>query len=157
MVKKKQTITLQEQQISIDFIDVIEAFKFDDRNKHRPSHTMKAVDFIAEYQNYYVFLEVKDPRSSDEKTIDERVNNLKLKFRDSFICRYMQSKVDKEIRYICFLSIETPLLLNLNKKLNQLLPTEVPYQKQDLVSWCVVLNEEKWNKWLSKSMRLRRI
>ncbi len=51
---------LAEKDLEFDFSAAMEAIIFDDDALHNPS-TMKRVDFIAEYTERFVFLEIKDP------------------------------------------------------------------------------------------------
>jgi hypothetical protein len=82
----------------------INVIKFDDPSEHGlTSFDMKAVDFILEYQDKYVFLELKDPDSPQARTggvrrfmTDYQTGALKTKlskkYRDTFIYRWHRTK-----------------------------------------------------------------
>ena len=54
---------LREGDLQITINDAIEARKFDDEASHGLSHCMKAVDFVVELPDRYLFIEVKDPKT----------------------------------------------------------------------------------------------
>ncbi len=87
--------TFTEDDLQITFTNVVSARKFDGLD-HGLSHCMKAVDFIVELPDHYLYIEFKDPQNpagSDPEggaylqrfkkgQIDE---DLKYKYRDSFL------------------------------------------------------------------------
>jgi len=54
---------LTEGDLQLTINGAIGARKFDDDSSHKLSHCMKAVDFIVEYPDFYLFIELKDPLS----------------------------------------------------------------------------------------------
>ena len=113
---------------SFDFTDALDAFVFDEKDKAKATYhgqPMKAVDIIAEFQDAYIFVEIKDfhdPASYDTKdsTTEEELkakrerfkwlkNYLKYKCRDSYLFRHAEKKVDKPIHYICLLTFDNAL------------------------------------------------
>ena len=52
---------LTEGDLSFTFNGALSAIQFDDGSTHGLTHCMKAVDFVVEFQDYYLFVEVKDP------------------------------------------------------------------------------------------------
>ena len=103
-------MVLIEGELRFEFYDAISAIKFDDKVDHQLSHCMKSVDFIVEFESYYVFVEVKDPPLPDMQAAgladhvlegrrkelkkfvkkfqsDELRMDLVTKFRDSFLYR----------------------------------------------------------------------
>ena len=56
--------TFMEEDLQMEIKGVVDARKFDD-SSHGLSHCMKAVDFIVEHPNRYLFIEFKDPRSQN--------------------------------------------------------------------------------------------
>ena len=54
---------LTEGKLEFVFEGAVSARKFDGHD-HGLSHCMKAVDFIVEFQDQYLFVEVKDPQNS---------------------------------------------------------------------------------------------
>jgi hypothetical protein len=89
---------LQEGNLQFDFNGVVNAFKFDEKERskdtfHGLSHCMKAVDFIVETEDYYHFIEVKDYTDAsdgypDKNCYNALIKSLTLKFRDTFLYRW---------------------------------------------------------------------
>ncbi len=105
---------------SFDFTDAIDAFVFDETDKTKSTYhgqPMKAVDIVAEFDNAYVYVEMKDlddpdmydyASTDDSDEIREKrdhfkwlKNYLKYKYRDSYLFRHAEHRVDKPIHYIC--------------------------------------------------------
>jgi hypothetical protein len=151
----------------IDFKDAITAFKFDETDSTLPTFhgaPMKAVDVIAEFESAYVFVEIKDYDNpgdwkestvKDEQAYDVRQDNfkwlknyLKYKFRDTYLYRHAENKVDKPIHYVCLLNFDNAL----NGKMSKSLKSELPVGKaskrwvQELSKSCQVLNIAAWNR-----------
>jgi hypothetical protein len=124
---------------------------------------MKAVDLIIETTNDYYFVEVKNLRSSKHdyseiKAHKKLVEVLKYKFRDSFIYRYAENKIDKTIHYICLLELDKPLLTWVKKELKQQLPVTINtkrWQRPLLKSVQVIDSENLTNKLNHRSLKLR--
>jgi len=147
---------LREGKLIFDFATAIDAFKFDETNSALPSfhglsHCMKAVDFVVEYEDHYLFVEVKDPpdynRYGTEKEKVDLVKNLVSKFRDSFIYRWGEGKIDKPIYYQCLVEIDNAQTLYLMDKLKRQLPMKkIPSSwKYPLAKLCAVANRRTWN------------
>lgn len=109
-----------------DFTDAIDAFVFDETDKFKPmyhglSHAMKAVDLIVELDSAYLFIEVKNFHSPGNYQEGDAFNNLrntlKLKFRDTWLYRWAENKVDKPIYYLCLLTLENALVSRMNKEI----------------------------------------
>jgi hypothetical protein len=153
------------------FEDAINVFKFDEPDRSQSTFhgaPMKAVDIIAEFENEYIFVEIKnfdDPSiynvnninssltADEEKGIRDSFkwlkNYLKYKYRDSFLYRYAENKVDKDIIYICLLSnFDGPLNNHIRRTLMQELPIRpVPSRwEKSIAKTCHVLNLEQWNR-----------
>ena len=150
-------MTLQEGMLRFDFTGAIRAFKFDEENHmstnfHGLSHCMKAVDFIVEYENYYIFIEIKDPpdpsRYETEKDKTELINNLVVKFRDTFLYRWAEKRLDKPVYYQCLVELDNAQTLYIMNQLKNQLPAErrPSRWKQSLVKACMVANVVTWNK-----------
>jgi hypothetical protein len=146
-----------------DFQDAIAAFKFDEKDPTSPTFhgaPMKAVDVIAELEDAYLFIEVKeyvDPKDFDlESCTDENKHNhfkwlkgyLKYKFRDSLLYRYAENKSDKPVFYLCLLNFDDALNLSMKKQLSKELPVGRASRrwKRTLVKGCQVLNLDAWNR-----------
>jgi hypothetical protein len=97
----------QEGRFQFDFTAAVQALRFDEMSKASPhyhglSHCMKAVDFIVEREHDWLFIEVKDFTSPGAEYEEGKLqNNLIGKFRDTFLYRWAENKMDKEVKYIC--------------------------------------------------------
>lgn len=149
-----------------DFTDASDVFVFDEKDKSKPTYhglPMKAVDIVAEFSDAYLFVEMKDfndpaiydALSSDsvELTTKKRdnfkwlKNYLKYKYRDTYLFRHAEQKVDKPIHYICLLTFENALNMTMQKALRKELPVGVASKrwKQEIVTSCQVVTISKWN------------
>ncbi|MCD4719520.1 MAG: hypothetical protein K8S13_06625 [Desulfobacula sp.] len=139
-----------------EFEDAIDAFVFDEKDKHLPnyhgvSHAMKAVDLIVELANDYLFIEVKDFHDPDEYQDGDYFNHLreslKYKYRDTFLYRWAENKIDKPIRYLCLLTLDNALITRMNKEIKKQLPVgrAISRWEQSIAKSSVVVNIERWN------------
>ena len=150
-------MTINEEDLEFDFSDAADAIKFDDCN-HALSHCMKAVDFIIELPTAYLFVEVKDPSQprAPAKAADNfkaKVTNGELqkdivkKFRDSFVYRWAENKLDKPVHFLSVVTLEEALLHNFQDELKRNLPFVGPTRwTRQLAASCHVLNIEAWNR-----------
>ncbi len=148
---------LIENDLSFSFTDALNVVKFDDRN-HGLSHCMKAVDFIIELEEYYLFVEVKDPshpRSRPENTNDFTLKvsdgslqrELLSKYRDTFIYRWSQDKLDKPVHYLSLITLDDAQLQNLETSLKLNLPLQkISRWSKPIALSCNVLNLNAWNR-----------
>ncbi|MDD3534855.1 MAG: hypothetical protein PHC50_01725 [Candidatus Cloacimonetes bacterium] len=148
------------------FSDAIAAFKFDSKDKNDSDYhgaPMKAVDVIAEFANAYVFIEIKNfenverydentainpaGRRMKNRALNSLKEELKYKYRDSFLYRYAESKTDKPTHYICILNLSPSLLYGLEKLLSKELPVGLAGSrwKVSLADSCIVINESMFN------------
>jgi len=151
---------------TFDFTDAINAFIFDEKDKSIATYhgaPMKAVDILVELDTAYLFIEIKDFNDPETYNInaaaeDENLkkirdsfkwlkNYLKYKYRDSYLYRHAEQKVDKPIHYLCLLSFDNALNNAMQKALTKELPTGKPSPRWQtrLVESCQVLNLERWN------------
>ena len=152
---------------SFDFPDAINAFKFDETDRTKATYhgatMLKSVDIIVELSSYYLYIEIKnydDPADDDIKTFIDQTdfeerqrlfrwlkNYLKYKYRDSFLYRFAEEKIDKPIHYLCLLNFENALNNVMQKALSHELPLGKPSKrwKKTIVESCHVLNAKKWN------------
>jgi len=151
---------------SFDFTDANNAFVFDETDALKPTYhglPMKAVDIVAEFNDAYVFVEMKDfndPATYDtnnfnsEEELQKKRDSfkwlkryLKYKYRDTYLFRHAEQKVDKPIHYICLLTFDNALNSSIQKVLRQELPVGLPSKrwKQEIVRSCHVVNIAKWN------------
>lgn len=147
---------LQEGNLEFNFIGALNAFKFDEQARSHPnfhglSHCMKAVDFIVEYDDHYLFVEIKDPtdpaRYGSERDKTDLIRSLTSKFRDTFIYRWAENKLDKPVRYQCLVELDNAQTLYLMKQLKNQLPVnnKPSCWVRALVEVCAVSNSATWN------------
>ncbi len=149
-----------------EFNDALEAFVFDEKDKSKVTFhgaPMKGVDVVAEFEEAYVFIEIKEYDdqdgydalvfSSDEEKNEKQKSfkwlkdYLKYKFRDSYLYRHAEDKVDKPIHYFCLLTFDNALNSRMKKSLMQELPVgrkSLRWNKA-LAQSCHVVNIDKWN------------
>lgn len=148
------------------FEDALEAFVFDETDSAKPNFhgvPMKAVDIVAEFAEAYVYVELKDYDDSssydilgavteDEKNARQGKfkwlrNYLKDKFRDSFLYRHAERKVDKPVHYVCLVTFDNALNNRMQKSLRYELPVGRASRRwvQELAKSCHVVNVEKWD------------
>jgi hypothetical protein len=147
---------LQEGTLQFDFAGAVDAFKFDEQDRalathHGLSHCMKAVDFVVEYADHYLFVEIKDPNDPNRYGSDHDksalINNLTTKFRDSFLYRWAENKLDKPVRYHCLVELDNAQTLYLMRQLKNQLPTDKQPTRwqRPLAHLCAVANIATWN------------
>ena len=151
---------LTEGDLSFTFNGALSAVKFDDSPAHGLTHCMKAVDFVVEFQDYYVFVEVKDPDNpnaqsqtvqafSDKLQSGELCNDLVAKYRDSFLYRWAEEKVDKPVSYFILLSmsfLSSTALMQQGHNLRAKLPLKQSQRwAKPIATACAIFNIESWN------------
>ena len=159
---------LEADGFAFDFTDALDGFVFDEKDKTKPyyhglSHAMKAVDLIIEMENDYLFIEIKDFHAPDDYDFHRAVNEeqhkdrmkyfnhlrevLKYKYRDTWMYRWAENKIDKPVRYLCLLTLDNALLTRMNKELRQQLPvTKIGSRwTREIASTAVVVNLDRWN------------
>lgn len=148
-----------------DFPEAIDAFKFDETDKSKPHYhgvPMKGVDIIAEFPDTYVFVELKEyydqtifdvsTATTQEETEAKQAayrwlkGYLKYKYRDSYLYRYAEDKVEKPIHYVCLLTFDNALVLKIKKDLKNELPLGRASHRwvRVLASSCQVVNFSLW-------------
>ncbi len=154
---------LRENDLEIEFTDAIDGFVFDQMDASQPNYhgidEMHRVDFIVEFDEAIVFLEIKDPDNPKaqakglEKFYSE-LNSGKLsstfanKFIDSFLYRWAEEKVHKPIHYLNLVTLDAELLPNFSDEISKKLPPmgkDISRWKRQLVENCQVFNIETWN------------
>lgn len=152
------TITLQEHELVFHFEGARRAQIFDNET-HGAAHCMKAVDFVVEYPEFDLFVEVKDP--DDTKATPERrevfrkklvsgplLRELAQKYRDSWLYRWAEGR-DKPVRYVFLLQLSTldpALFLQLTDRLKRALPLAGPSSwTRPFVDGVAVMNMDSWN------------
>ncbi len=154
--------SLREGELEFVFEGAVSARKFDG-DDHRLTHCMKAVDFIIEFVNRYLFVEVKDPQNSRDTEQNKRKwiekftsgrldHSLKYKYRDSFLYEWAAGRGDKPIVYVVLIALDSldgALMSSRQDQLRKILPESGPGSQpwvRPIVEGCVVLNIESWNR-----------
>ena len=154
---------LREGDLQITINNAIEVRKFDDGASHKLSHCMKAVDFVVELTDRYLFIEVKDPQ--DPQALSENSDKFiqkfqsgqideefKYKYRDSFLYEWAAGRANKPVFYLVLIALDSltePLLLNRQKELERKLPLYGPGSRpwtHPIVGGCGVFNIDSWNR-----------
>ncbi|WP_245888437.1 hypothetical protein [Donghicola tyrosinivorans] len=158
---------MQEFDLELSFPGAQEVIHFDDSNYHASS-TVQRVDFIAEYEAHYLYVEIKDPDipgAANSAAFLEKLRSGKLvqslagKFRDTQFFRAAQGKNDRKVQYIVLLSMrsmEPALLLTKQEELQRAIPIRHADWADDCAASCMILNFEQWKKQFGEQS-LRRI
>ncbi len=153
---------LSEGNLQITMPAGISARKFDGAN-HGLAHCMKAVDFIVELSDRYLFIEFKDPQhpESREADRDEFVRqflaghideDFKYKYRDSLLYEWASGRVAKPVYYYVLVALDTLTeaeLITRTDDLKRKLPLRGPASgawKHRIVEGCAVFNVATWNR-----------
>ncbi len=149
------------------FTNALDAFVFDEKDSSKPTFhgaPMKAVDIVAEFNDCYYYIELKDytkqsttddadavidKQESHQKHTNWLKNYLKYKFRDSYLYRHAENKVDKPIHYLCLIiTFDNALNTSIQSPLKRELPVGRASKRwgQALASSCHVLNLDNWKK-----------
>jgi len=139
----------------------ISVLRFDEPHTHGlTSYDMKAVDYIITYEDKYVFLELKDPDDPNARTksrekffsefkSDTLKTSLSKKYRDSFIYRWAQNRIDKPIFYyviVCARTLKPADYLTLTDKLKKyLVQKHEGVWVRKLAEKCLVVPLTTWN------------
>ena len=166
------TISIDADGYHFDFHNAITAYIFDEKqpsNPHFHGGFMKAVDIVAEFSDRILFIEIKDYRNFEDRFIelksmsDEEKKQkrealrwlkdyLKYKFRDTYLYRYAElGPVDKDIHYICLLSLSSGVLQIIKKQLREELPVGQKGKRwtRSLAKSCQIVDLDTWNRILS--------
>ena len=153
-----------------DFPEAIEAFKFDETDKMSPYYhgvtVLKAVDVMVEFPQEYVFIEIKtyDDLADFKKegaTYDDNaarkylIRTLSRKYRETYLYRLCERKVDKPIFYICLLNFDSALKSYCRKELARFIPVgranKTRWHKSILDKDSLfVVDEGAWNRNLTR-------
>ena len=155
-------------QITID--DALRARRFDGPD-HGLSHCMKAVDFVVEFPDRIIFIEFKDPDhpQAQYENRQEFLNNftgralieeLKQKFRDSFIYEWATGHADKPVHFAVLVGMSDlteDVLISKTEELMRELPVSGPGSwVRQIAHGCAVFNIESWNR-LLPGFQVRRL
>ena len=165
---------LSEGDLEIDFTDAINGFVFDQMKPELPDFhgiaAMHRVDFVVEVEDAIIFVEVKDPcnpkaRSEGLEKFNGGLEDGTLsdtfvsKFIDSFLYRWAEREINKQVYYINLVTLDAELLPNFGDEIFKKLPPmgkAVPRWKRQVVENCQVFNIETWNENFPKWPVIRR-
>ena len=153
------TWVFQERDLQITINNAETARKFDDAVTHGVGF-LKAVDFIVEYPDRYLFIELKDPQdpaipqpaaqSVVEDFLNERIDTeLVYKYRDSFLYEWAAGRADRISYYVVLIAVDSLTPADLDRRTKDLerkLPAGIPSSwERPIVSGCGVFNLVSWN------------
>ncbi len=155
-------IVFTEGNLQITINHEMNARKFDDPS-HGLSHCMRSVDFVIELDDCYQFIEIKDPQNPSAPTgTDTRYSQsllsggiteeLKYKYRDSFLYEWASGRAGKPVDYMVLIALEQlaePQLSTVSDMLQRNLPLRGPGSQtwpRPIVRSCGVFNIASWNR-----------
>lgn len=150
----------REGELEFQFPASAQVVKFDGP-AHGLSHCMKAVDFIVDFEDFCLFVEVKDP---DDTTATQArcaqfsaelqqpgfTRKLSLKYRDSFLYRWAERQPEKPVHYVVLLQLST-LQPAQYTTIHSALERDIPAQPtpatwtRSIVSAVAVIDMRLWN------------
>ncbi|MCY0967158.1 hypothetical protein [Parathalassolituus penaei] len=148
---------LREGDLEFDFSNAISAFCYDDDTFHG-NHAMKRVDLIAEFEDRWVFLEIKDPDVPGAASPDKfkqkllsgnLIPDLASKYRDSLWFRALSRKLGKPVDYVVLLSMATldpAMLLVQQERLHKALPMKHSEWTMPFAEKCLIVNLATYKK-----------
>ena len=129
-----------------------------DTKELRDDTTIQPVDFIVEFEEYFLFIEVKDPDNpgaENPEAIRRKLHDGKLvtklagKFRDTRYFFQCQDRTDKKIYYIVLLSMKelsVQSLMTRTDEIKKALPFDHKTHNRKLIDQCIVLNLDQFKK-----------
>lgn len=162
-------MTIQADGYEFDFPLAVELIKFDERDNAYPYRhmvkEMQAVDVIAEFDDCYLFIEIKERSKSNQKkmleaqklkkekrqheSVDSLREDLIGKYKDSFLYRYSEKKTDKPIRYVCLMNLDKLIADRFSTELKKYLRygKKAPKTwKREFLTSVVVTDIHGWNR-----------
>lgn len=154
---------LTERDIQIEFTDAVDALEFDQMDKSKPNYhgigEMHRVDFVVEFKEAILFVEIKDPGSpkAQKRGLDKFYGELTdgtlsstfaSKFVDSFFYRWAENKLSKTVYYLCLVTLDGELLPNLSDEIaRKISPVGKNSDRwcRHPVQNCQVFNIDSWN------------
>ena len=153
---------LVERNIQITVDGAVDAWKFDDDDRHLLSHCMKAVDFIVEFADFYMFIEVKDPQHPNAREANQAATvqsfqsgemdrDFLHKYRDSFLYEWASGRAHKPIYYFILFAwdgLDSAALHRRTVALQRNLPVgrTVASWRNPIAHGCGVFNIDTWNR-----------
>lgn len=149
-----------------DIPQALQMYKFDETNNNSPFFhgvsVLKAVDVMIEMPKCYVWVEIKCyddekiAKFKEERNLPRRDedyhpktwlrNNLLHKYRDTFLYRYAENKLDKPIVYVCLLNFDKALKSYFRGELQHYIPCNKPSArwKKSIIDALIVVDENDW-------------
>ena len=132
-------LLLEEEKFEFDFPKAKALYKFDERDINSPNYhsaPMKAVDVVAEFDKFQLWIEIKEfPHDGIEAT---------------FLYRLCEDKTIKAIVYICLTNFDDALNGYFRKELQNQIPAGQVSRNSDkhliAKSQVYVVNKEAWNR-----------
>ncbi len=163
-------MTVDVDNYRFDFPQAVDAYKFDERDPLSPHYhgatALKAVDVMVEMPAEYVFIEIKTyddlaDFKKEGKTYDDNearkylIRTLSRKYRETFLYRFCEGKIDKPIYYVCLLNLDAALAGYCRKELTRMIPTGKAnrrrWHKELLAKTSLfVVDEAAWNRNLTR-------
>lgn len=159
-------LTLNQERFTFDLPDALELYKFDEPDRLSPyfhGAPMKCVDVMAVFKKYQLWIEIKE--YSPEEIDDIRnhktevgydpykwlLNNLKHKFRDTYLYRHCEGVNNLPIVYICLTNFDDALNQVFKKQLKKYIPAGKPNPRRWTESMIeenhvLVVNEASWKR-----------
>lgn len=160
-----RNFTFVEGDLKIEIKGVVNAWKFDEPSTHGLSNCMKAVDFIVERPNCYLFIEFKDPQApgaigrQQQQTFIQNFQSGKIdtdftyKYRDSFLYEWASGRATKPIHFLVLVALNTLTTSELGRRTDAL-KKNLPLQRSKPSPWrfpfvqkCNVFNLNTWNQY----------
>ncbi len=159
-------MTVTVDNYRFDFPNAVEAYKFDEKDSASPHFhgvdALKAVDVMVEFPDEYVFVEIKTyddlddfrkraPRYDGNTARKYLITTLSRKYRETYLYRLCEGKMDKPVNYICLLNLDDALKGFCRKELAKRIPVGKANNKRwhrMLLDKCrlFVLDEAAWNR-----------
>ena len=170
--------TVRSGDFKIHYTEACNAFVFDEKKPNLITFhdaPMKAVDVMAECENFDYYVEIKDfndPKVYAEyllqdddvdKTPKVRLRNiLKYKFRDTYLYRHAEDKIKKPIIYIVLSTLHYKTNFWLQRELRNEIPVGKPRTlkskwSRTLLESCYVVDIMQWNKHKFFDSRIEKI
>ena len=142
-----------EGNLKITFNNVLNAHRFEDHGLT----CMKAVDFLVELPDRFLFIEFKEPHDAEgyaerfkKNQLDQR---LKYQYRDSFLYEFASGRANKDNYFYVLIALDNLKTADWQRRtdaLKKALPIGSPHQWiQPIAKDCRVFNIEKWNKFFT--------
>lgn len=165
---------LNERDLRFIFPKNTTGFVFDQRDQNLPNYhdkgSMPRVDLIVEDENIIYFIEVKDPANPNARPDAIRrffedikdgtlIESLFNKYWNTFVFRWAEQFLTKDVAYLCVISVEDYMAIQLTealeKRLINLKNKSKRWKKHPLIH-CQVLSLDAWNSF-SPDWRVERI